>query len=98
MELARQQRDARQRRGARHRSARSQRTRFAENQSPAVPPVSRLGARETQDFKGTPEIKAIGTNGRDLNFAHLGVKPTQDWKEHHAVFNSLDASEVNVYL
>jgi hypothetical protein len=26
------------------------------------------------------------------------VKPTQDWTEHHAVFNSLDNETVNVYL
>jgi hypothetical protein len=53
---------------------------------------------KTQDFKGTPEVKAIGGSGRELNFAHLGAKPTQDWTMHHVVFNSLDNDMVNVYF
>jgi hypothetical protein len=52
---------------------------------------------ETRNFRGTPEIKAIAGD-RVLNHASLGVKPTQDWKVHHAVFNSLEHSEVQVYL
>src|SRR5262245_796530 len=51
----------------------------------------------TEDFRGTPEIKAIA-GGRVLNHAHLGVARTQDWKVHHAVFNSLEHAEVQVYL
>jgi hypothetical protein len=54
---------------------------------------------KTSDFKGTPEVKLLATtNGRGLNHNHLGVKPTQDWTTHDVVFNSLNNSEVNLYL
>lgn len=49
----------------------------------------------TKDFKGTPRIVVLG-GGRMLNFNLQGVKPTQDWTEHHAVFNSLGDREVRV--
>jgi len=49
----------------------------------------------TKDFKGTPRIVVLG-DGRMLNFNLQGVKPTQDWTEHHAVFNSLGSREVRV--
>jgi hypothetical protein len=52
---------------------------------------------KTVNFHGTPEIKALA-NGRQLNFANLGVKPTQDWTVQHAVFNSLDNREVTLYF
>jgi RNA polymerase sigma factor (sigma-70 family) len=50
---------------------------------------------KTQDFKGEPEVKALAGNV-SLNFASLGVKPTEEWTEHHAVFNSLEHAEVSV--
>lgn len=54
---------------------------------------------KTQDFKGTPEIKVLAASDpKSLNFASLGVKPTQDWTEHHIVFNSLDHEQVSLYL
>jgi hypothetical protein len=54
---------------------------------------------KTDNFKGQPEVKALGAkDGRQLNWASLGVKPTQDWTEHHAVFNTLDNGETNFYL
>ena len=54
---------------------------------------------KTDHFKGQPEVKALGsTDGRSLNWANLGVKPTQDWTEHHALFNTLDNTEVNLYF
>jgi hypothetical protein len=57
---------------------------------------------KTDDFRGDPRVQAIDTTegggGRVLVHSNLGVKPTQDWTEHHAVFNSLDATEVTVYL
>ena len=52
---------------------------------------------KTQDFKGMPEIKVLAKN-LALNHAYLGTKPTQDWTEHHIVFNSLEAEEVQVYF
>lgn len=52
----------------------------------------------TSDFRGgSPEIKALAGN-RSLQWQNLGVKPTQDWTEHHVVFNSLGNSDVVVYL
>jgi hypothetical protein len=49
----------------------------------------------TAEFKGTPRIVVLG-GGRQLNFNLQGVKPTQDWTEHHAVFNSLGDREVRI--
>lgn len=53
---------------------------------------------KTRDFRGQPEIKALAPNGWSLQWANLGVKPTQDWTEHHAVFNSLDNTEITLYF
>jgi hypothetical protein len=53
---------------------------------------------KTQDWKGgETKIIALGKNG-GLIHSNLGVKPTQDWTEHHAVFNSLESEEVGVYF
>ncbi|MBM3881739.1 MAG: hypothetical protein FJ387_18780 [Verrucomicrobia bacterium] len=52
---------------------------------------------KTADFAGTPEVKLLAGN-RSLTYQPLGVKRTQDWQTHHIVFNSLDLSEVNLYL
>ncbi len=52
---------------------------------------------KTQDFRGQPEVKPIA-GGRVLSFSHLGTKHTQDWTEHHVVFNSLDNTEVQLYF
>jgi hypothetical protein len=51
----------------------------------------------TRDFKGTPRIVVIG-GGKLLNFVWQGMKPTQDWTEVHATFNSLEALDVRVML
>lgn len=61
-------------------------------------------AVRTKDFKGTPEIKVLAASptGKgepaSLIFSNLGVKPTQDWTIHHAVFNSLNHTEATLYL
>jgi hypothetical protein len=52
---------------------------------------------KTQDFRGTPEVKVLAGN-RSLNWNTLAVQPTQDWQTCHVVFNSLDCSEVSLYL
>jgi hypothetical protein len=52
---------------------------------------------KTDDFTGRPEIKALAGN-RSLQFANLKVKKTQDWTEHHVVFNTLDHEQVNLYF
>ncbi len=53
---------------------------------------------KTSNFEGQPEIKALGPGGVSLQWANLGVKTTQDWTEHHAVFNSQKYSGVNLYF
>jgi len=52
---------------------------------------------KTDAFRGTPEVKVLA-EGRVLNYNDLGVRPTQDWTEHHTIFNSLEHSEVAVYF
>lgn len=53
---------------------------------------------KTQNFHGTPEVKLLTADGRGLNFANLGVKPTQDWTLHHVIFNSLDHEQATLYI
>ncbi len=50
---------------------------------------------KTEDFKGQPEIKALAGKA-SLTWSNLGTKPTQDWTEHHAVFNSQENTEVQL--
>lgn len=52
----------------------------------------------SKDYKGTPEIKVIGKNGKILNWDYLKVAATQDWKLHHVVFNSQEMTEASLYL
>jgi hypothetical protein len=54
---------------------------------------------KTEDYTGSPEIKAIGNpTNRQLQWQNLGVKHTQDWTEHHVVFNTLDNDQVVLYF
>jgi hypothetical protein len=52
---------------------------------------------KTQNYTGTARI-GVYAGEHCLDSATLGVKPTQDWTEHHAVFNSLGATVLGVYL
>lgn len=52
---------------------------------------------KTEEFTGQPHINILGGK-TSLQHQNLGAKRSQDWKEHHVVFNSLDNSEVNIYL
>jgi hypothetical protein len=54
----------------------------------------------TEDFASASDARmfAIGADGRVLSHSNLGVKKSQDWTEHHAVFNSLESSEVRFYV
>jgi hypothetical protein len=47
---------------------------------------------------GNVRMFAIGAGGRVLSYTSLGVKPTQDWTQHHVLFNSLDADAVRFYI
>lgn len=55
---------------------------------------------KTQGFEPAREVRmfALTKSGRVLSHSHLGVKPDQDWTEHHVVFNSLDNKEVRFYV
>ncbi|MBU0606962.1 MAG: carbohydrate binding domain-containing protein [Armatimonadetes bacterium] len=46
-----------------------------------------------------PEIKLIDAkSGRLISYQTFRVKQTQDWTQHHIVFNSLTTTDVNFYL
>ena len=62
----------------------------------AWPPCNSVSVR-TRDHTGTPEIKALA-GGRSLQYQNLGVQRSQEWKEHHVVFNSLDNQQVTLYV
>jgi hypothetical protein len=53
---------------------------------------------KTTAFPVAPNVAVISASGQTLNFANLGVQPTQDWTTHHVVFNSLSNSTVSVYF
>lgn len=54
---------------------------------------------KTEDFASAEEVRIQLLSGRrSLNYANPGIAPTQDWKEVHVAFNSLDSSEVSLYL
>ena len=52
---------------------------------------------QTDDFRGTPEIKALA-GGRSLQWQSLGVKRTQALTRHDVVFNTLDNEKVTIYF
>jgi hypothetical protein len=41
---------------------------------------------------------ALDRSGRKLSHSNLGVRPDQDWTEHHVIFNSLDNDQVRFYV
>lgn len=55
---------------------------------------------KTKGFESAAEVHmfALDSSGRKLSHSNLGVKPDQDWTEHHVVFNSLDNDEVRFYV
>jgi len=52
---------------------------------------------KTENYTGQPQIAALA-DGRSLQYENLGVRKTQDWTEHHVVFNSLEHEKVTVYF
>jgi hypothetical protein len=61
----------------------------------------RLSAKaKTRGFKPNGEFRlmATGANDKALTFHEVHAKPDQDWTEIEVVFNSLDSSEITVYL
>ncbi|HQU41655.1 MAG TPA: hypothetical protein PK867_02540 [Pirellulales bacterium] len=55
---------------------------------------------KTQGFESAGDVHAfaLDRSGRKLSHSNLGVKPNQDWTEHHVVFNSLDNDEARFYV
>jgi hypothetical protein len=56
---------------------------------------------KSQNARGPLEAKVlVDDHGelRDLAFASLGMKATQEWNTHHVVFNSLDHEQVGLYI
>ena len=47
---------------------------------------------------GDVRMAVLAADGRSLNYTDLGVKPTQDWTEHHVLFNTLGATDVGIYI
>ena len=47
---------------------------------------------------GDSRAALLAPDGRSLNYADLRIKATQDWTEHHIVFNSFESSNVSLYL
>jgi hypothetical protein len=52
---------------------------------------------KTDGYSTRPEVKALAGDA-SLQWQSLPVMPTQDWTEHHVVFNSLANDTVNVYF
>lgn len=54
----------------------------------------------TQDYQTTGETRmfAMTSTGQVLSYSNLGLQKTQDWTQHHIVFNSLDDDDINFYL
>jgi hypothetical protein len=57
-------------------------------------------AVKTEDFAaaGNVRVAVLAEGGASLNFHEPRIQPTQDWKQIHVVFNSLEFDRVNVYL
>ena len=53
---------------------------------------------KTTDYTGHPEIHVRSDKERELQWQSLGVKHSQDWTEHHVVFNTLDGNAVTIYF
>lgn len=69
----------------------------------AVQPYQLLHASvwiRTDEFNsaGNMRMMAIGADGRTLSYSNLGVKPTQEWTQHHVMLNTLDNTEINFYV
>jgi hypothetical protein len=47
---------------------------------------------------GVAELKAIGKDGRELQWTNIKVGGTQDWTRYDVTFNSLDSTETGIYL
>jgi hypothetical protein len=54
---------------------------------------------KTDEFtSGEIRMFAMGQNGRVLSYSDLRVRRTQDWRQHHILFNSLENEQIRLYL
>lgn len=54
---------------------------------------------KTLNYNDKPLVLVLSPDTKDsLNHVDLDVKPTQDWKTYHVVFNSLEQTKVLVYF
>jgi hypothetical protein len=55
---------------------------------------------KTEGFEtpGNARAAVLTPGERDLSYATWSIKPTQDWTQYHAVFNSLDNRQLRLYL
>lgn len=52
---------------------------------------------KSREFGGQAEVKVLA-GGQQLNPAYLRATKTQEWTEHHVIFNSLNHTEAGLYL
>src|SRR5205814_1899193 len=52
----------------------------------------------TADYRGGEVRIAALAGNQSLQYQSLGVKRTQDWTEHHVVFDTLDHDNIAVYF
>lgn len=54
---------------------------------------------KSEDFSSAGSVRmfAMGAGERILSHSNLGVQTTQEWTQHHVVFNSLENSEIRLY-
>jgi hypothetical protein len=57
-------------------------------------------AVKTRNFGSASEVRiaVLAKDGTSLNYYQPHIEPTQDWKRIDVTFNSLEASQVNLYL
>jgi hypothetical protein len=55
---------------------------------------------KTDAFRAADNVRVavLTEDGRARNFTDLGVRQTQEWTQHHIVFNSLQDDRVRIYL
>ena len=71
--------------------------------------VKRVSLKPFHQYRFTMWVKTDALGGSEfkfmpltaagpLNYANIGVKPTQDWKRHRVVFNSLNNKDAKIYI
>ncbi len=53
---------------------------------------------KTDNFRGSPQVKALPEKGASLCHDYLGTKAAQDWQTHHIIFNSQENTLVGIYF